>query len=118
MTKLDEKHRHSRRRRTHRRHADHPRDPLIPGVLFVHGWGWRSGEYLTRARELAALGCVCLTFDLRGHAQTELQFDTVTREDSIRDLLAAYDLLNGNPWSTSHQLPWWAAATARISPRS
>src|SRR5215207_1924070 len=68
-------------------------DTLIPGVLFVHGWGGSQEKYLARAREIAALGCVCLTFNLRGHAETEPQYDTVTREDNLRDLLAAYDLL-------------------------
>src|SRR4051812_45681849 len=54
--------------------------PLVPGVLFVYGWGGSQEKYLARAREIAALGCVCLTFNLRGHAETEPQHDTVTRE--------------------------------------
>ena len=66
---------------------------LVPGVLFVHGWGGSQEQYLARAREIAALGCVCLTFDLRGHAQTHLQFQTVSRANNLRDVLAAYDLL-------------------------
>src|SRR5262245_43898691 len=66
---------------------------LIPGVLFVHGWGGDQRQYLARARELAALGCVCLTFDLRGHAQTKSQHETISREESLRDILAAYDFL-------------------------
>jgi dienelactone hydrolase len=33
----------------------------IPGVLFVHGWGGSQEQYIARAREIAALGCVCLT---------------------------------------------------------
>src|SRR5690606_12507666 len=36
----------------------------LPGVLFVHGWGGSQSQDLSRAREVAALGCVCLTFDL------------------------------------------------------
>src|ERR1041384_4059394 len=51
----------------------------IPGVLFVHGWGGSQQQYLARAREIAALGCICLTFDLRGHAGTRDQLKTVTR---------------------------------------
>ena len=43
---------------------------LIPGVLFVHGWGGSQQQYVARAREVAALGCISLTFDLRGHART------------------------------------------------
>lgn len=68
----------------------------LPGVLFVHGWGGSQEQYLARARELAALGCVCLTFDLRGHAGTKPQHDTVSRENNIRDVLAAYDVLTSH----------------------
>src|SRR5215207_1841938 len=71
--------------------------PLVPGVLFVHGWGGSQEKYLARAREIAALGCVCLTFNLRGHAETEPQHETVTREDNLRDLMAAYDVLVRHP---------------------
>src|SRR3954470_12212790 len=70
---------------------------LIPGVLFVHGWGGSQENYLARARQIAALGCVCLTFNLRGHAETEPQHETVTREENLRDLVAAYDVLARPP---------------------
>src|ERR671913_538733 len=66
---------------------------VVPGVLFLHGWGGSQEQYLARAHEIAALGCVCLTTDLRGHAETEEQKETVTREDNLRDALAAYDTL-------------------------
>jgi pimeloyl-ACP methyl ester carboxylesterase len=66
---------------------------LTPGVLFVHGWGGSQQQYVARAREVAALGCICLTFDLRGHARTLEQQKTVTREDNLCDVLAAYDVL-------------------------
>jgi dienelactone hydrolase len=39
----------------------------VPGVLFVHGWGGSQERDLVRAKGIAGLGCVCLTFDLRGH---------------------------------------------------
>ena len=68
-------------------------DMRMPGVLFVHGWGGSQEQYLARAREVAALGCVCLTFDLRGHAGTRPQHETVTRENNLHDVLAAYDVL-------------------------
>ena len=70
---------------------------FTPGVLFVHGWGGTRQQYLARAREIAALGCVCLSFDLRGHAATADQHETVTREDNMRDVLAAYDALVAQP---------------------
>jgi pimeloyl-ACP methyl ester carboxylesterase len=66
---------------------------LVPGVLFVHGWGGDQNQYVDRARAISALGCVCLTFDMRGHAQTESQYETVSREQSLRDVLSAYDFL-------------------------
>jgi pimeloyl-ACP methyl ester carboxylesterase len=69
----------------------------MPGVLFVHGWGGSQESDLARAKGIAGLGCICLTFDLRGHARTQAQKQTVTREDNLRDLLAAYDLLAQHP---------------------
>jgi uncharacterized protein len=65
----------------------------LPGMLFVHGWGGSQAQYLARARKIAALGSVCVTFDLRGHAGTQPQHDTVSRENNLRDVLAAYDVL-------------------------
>ena len=66
---------------------------LVPGVLFVHGWGGSQDQYLARAREIASLGCVCLTFNLRGHVETRPLFETVSREINLRDVQAAYDML-------------------------
>ncbi len=66
---------------------------LLPGVLFAHGWGDSREQDLARAREIAGLGCICLTFDLRGHAGTLRRQESVTREENLRDLLAAYDRL-------------------------
>lgn len=71
--------------------------PLLPGVLFVQGWGSTQEHYLARAREIAALGCVCLTFEPRGVARDDPRHETVTREENLRDVLAAYDVLAGQP---------------------
>lgn len=76
----------------------------IPGVLFVHGWGGSQEQYLARAREAAALGCVCLTFDLRGHAGTQPQQETVSRENNLHDVLAAYDVLAAHPMVDSSSI--------------
>ena len=70
-------------------------DTRMPGVLFLHGWGGNQAQYASRAREIAALGCACLTVDMRGHAKTVREQATVTREDNLRDALAAYDTLAG-----------------------
>ncbi|TDB29524.1 alpha/beta fold hydrolase [Stenotrophomonas sp. ATCM1_4] len=69
----------------------------LPGVLFVHGWGGSQEHDLGRAREAAALGCVCLTFDLRGHRAMAASRDTVTRPQNLQDLCAAYDWLVRQP---------------------
>jgi pimeloyl-ACP methyl ester carboxylesterase len=76
----------------------------IPGFLFVHGWGGSQEQYLARAREIAALGCLGLTFDLRGHARSAPQHADVTREDNLRDLLAAYDVLAGHRLVDRHAI--------------
>ncbi|MDR4126833.1 alpha/beta fold hydrolase [Yanghanlia caeni] len=69
----------------------------VPGVLFVHGWGGSQERDLDRARGIAGLGCVCLTFDLRGHIKNSPRQQTVTREENLRDLIAAYDCLHRHP---------------------
>ncbi len=69
----------------------------IPGVLFVHGWGGSQSSDLIRARSIAGLGCVSLTFDLRGHGGTVERQSMVTREENLRDLVAAYDELVSHP---------------------
>ncbi|MBI4696416.1 MAG: alpha/beta fold hydrolase [Gammaproteobacteria bacterium] len=63
----------------------------FPGVLFVHGWGGSQEQDLARARDVAALGCASLTFDLRGHDRTAERFQSVNRDQNLRDLIAAYD---------------------------
>ena len=72
-------------------------DTLVPGVLLVHGWDGSQEQYIARAHELASLGCICLTFDLRGHVRHQQDRQRVTREDNLRDVLAAYDVLLGHP---------------------
>lgn len=68
-------------------------DTQHPGILFVHGWGGNRQHYLARAREIAKLGCISLTIDLRGHGATDGARDQVTRADNLRDVLAAFDVL-------------------------
>jgi dienelactone hydrolase len=71
--------------------------PAWPGVLFAHGWGGSQEHDLARAREAAGLGCVCLTFDLRGHERTAHQRETVNRPQNLADMMAAYDYLVRQP---------------------
>ena len=74
-----------------------PPPAAAPGVLFLHGWGGSQEQYLGRARTIAGLGCVCLVFDLRGHVRSERRREVVSREDNLRDCLAAYDRLVAAP---------------------
>lgn len=69
--------------------------PLAPGFLFLQGWGSTREQYLARAREIAALGCECLTFEPRGVARGDPRHETVTCAENLRDVLAAYDALTG-----------------------
>lgn len=70
---------------------------LMPGILFVHGWGGSQERDMSRGRHIAGLGSMCLTFDLRGHEKTQLQKQAVTREHNLQDMLVAYDHLAQHP---------------------
>ncbi len=72
-------------------------DTGVPGILFLHGWSGSQDHDIRRAQDIAALGCVCLTFDLRGHGGTETLRQTITPEENLQDALAAYDLLVAQP---------------------
>jgi uncharacterized protein len=74
-----------------------PRSKKLPGVLFAHGWGASQEHSLVLARLAAGRGCICLTFDFRGHGETVDQRIKTTREDNLRDLIAAYDVLASQP---------------------
>jgi pimeloyl-ACP methyl ester carboxylesterase len=67
----------------------------VPGVLFIHGWAGSQERDKKRAKALAQLGFVCLTFDMRGHGDTVEHLHRVTREDNLQDVCAAYDVLAG-----------------------
>src|SRR5690554_5017123 len=69
----------------------------MPGILFVHGWGGSQARDLQRGRHIAGLGCVCLTFDMRGHEKTLQYRQSVTREHNLQDILVAYDRLAQYP---------------------
>ncbi|HVL01641.1 MAG TPA: alpha/beta fold hydrolase [Dongiaceae bacterium] len=69
----------------------------LPAILFVHGWGGSQEQDLARAKEVSGLGCVCLTIDLRGHDLDSDRAKTVSREDNLQDLIAAYDWLAARP---------------------
>ena len=69
----------------------------LPGLLFLHGWHGSQAQDMDHAHAIAALGCVCLSFDLRGHAGTEAMRASITPKDNLDDALAAYDTLAAHP---------------------
>src|SRR5690348_1555175 len=69
----------------------------LPGILFVHGWGGDQQHDLARAREAAGLGCVCVTFDLRGHPKSKVPRERVSRAQNLADIVAAFDWLAERP---------------------
>ncbi|MBE7211089.1 MAG: alpha/beta fold hydrolase [Gluconacetobacter diazotrophicus] len=72
-------------------------DVPVPGFLFVHGWGGDQDEDMDQAEALTRLGCVCFTFDLRGHADSDASRDEVTRQHGLDDAVAAFDHLAAHP---------------------
>ena len=76
----------------------------VPGILFVHGWGGSQQRDLARAKGIASLGCVCLTFDMRGHELTHERKQSVTREQNLADLVAAYDRLVSHPATDANNI--------------
>ena len=64
-----------------------------PSILFVHGWKSNKEEFAEAARALCDIGFVSLSFNLRGHDERSQNLKTVSREDNLQDVLAAYDLL-------------------------
>jgi len=63
-------------------------------VLFIHGWGGAQDANDVRlARQMAADGFHCLTFDLAGHGRSEGRVEHFTVAQFLAQALAAYDHL-------------------------
>jgi dienelactone hydrolase len=75
----------------------------LPAVMFVHGWGGSQLQDLARAKVAAGLGCVCVTFDLRGHGDGTIS-TSVSRAQNFADLVAAYDWLVARPSVDPHAI--------------
>lgn len=60
-------------------------------VLFLHGW---TGEPNDRSAEtLTENGFYSMTISMRGHGNSDGDINQVSRADSLKDALAAYDFL-------------------------
>jgi Dipeptidyl aminopeptidases/acylaminoacyl-peptidases len=68
-----------------------------PGILFIHGWAGSQKRDEVRSRAISRLGCICLTFDMRGHGLNGADQEKVTRADNLADICAAYDFLAAHP---------------------
>lgn len=68
-----------------------------PAILYIHGWKSNEGSSLELASHRAEEGDVCLTINLRGHGRSTGKRDESTREDFMRDVVAAYEFLEKNP---------------------
>jgi esterase/lipase len=68
-------------------HADKPNQLAL---LFVHGWTGMTNE--AAAELMAANGFSCMTFSLSGHNNSEGKIEHQTRQRSMEEVLAAYDI--------------------------
>lgn len=79
------------------------RSPL-PALIFVHGWKSSQKGNVIRATEIAKLGFICLTLDLRGHGESgpghpehsegSQPLEQFSRQDHLEDIKAAYKYLS------------------------
>ncbi len=65
-------------------------DPKL-ALLFLHGWTGRPNE--AAAAFLANRGFITMTFSLSGHNNSDGELADQTRQKSLQEVIAAYDLL-------------------------
>lgn len=71
--------------------------PKNPALIFIHGWSSNQTGNIERAKELAKIGFICLTIDLRGHGLSDGKLEEFSRKDHLEDALVAYDYLKSQP---------------------
>ena len=68
----------------------------VPAILHIHGWQSAQDRGFEISKLLAAMGFICLTFDMRGHGREEKspgELDKLSRKDFLDDVIAAYDFI-------------------------
>ncbi|MFC1711750.1 alpha/beta hydrolase family protein [Patescibacteria group bacterium] len=71
--------------------------PKNPAVIFIHGWTSSKKGYTPRAQAVSKKGAICLTYNLRGHGNSEGTLDKLSRQDHLQDTITAYDFLISQP---------------------
>lgn len=66
-----------------------------PTALIIHGWKSRQNGSVYIADALNDKGYIVMTFDLRGHGESDGDITKLTRGDFLNDVVAAYDFLLG-----------------------
>lgn len=66
----------------------------VPGVIIFHGMTSSEKGYVPLAAELAEHGIAGLAICMRGHGESEGDFNKSTVEEAVNDALAAYDFLS------------------------
>lgn len=64
-----------------------------PAVLFLHGWKSRQQTESHYAQVMAKNGFIAMTYDMRGHGDSDGDQEALTRKDFLIDAIAAYDYL-------------------------
>lgn len=70
-----------------------------PAFLFIQGWS--GHQNLLTARALATAGYTTLTYDMRGHGDSEGDLASLSRANFINDSVLAYDYLKSQVSTTS-----------------
>lgn len=63
------------------------------GALLIHGWESKQDRMFGLAETLTGLGYTCLTIDLRGHGESQGDHTQGSRQEFLRDVVAAHDCL-------------------------
>jgi esterase/lipase len=66
-------------------------NPKKLAFLFIQGW--QGHQNLSAAETLANLNHICMTYDMRGHGESEGDISKFSRADFTKDATIAYDYL-------------------------
>jgi pimeloyl-ACP methyl ester carboxylesterase len=70
-----------------------------PAFLFIQGW--TGNQNLMAAETLAKAGYAALTYDMRGHGDSEGDLAALSRADFVDDSVLAYDFLKAQTGATT-----------------